>query len=100
MSRQPTEPVPLPTDDEMAASLEKDREIVAHSAKNRGRLLYLKLAFHTGDIGVVHLDPIRADYLLQTLQKFLPKSPEHDGSPVKWESEGLEDQQGHLPVAG
>ncbi len=98
MPRKRTESVPFPTEDEMLISYEKKREIVAFSAKNKGQLLYLKLAFRTGDIGVVHLDPIRADYLLRTLKKFLPNDPEHDGSPAKWEAAELEDQQGHLPV--
>lgn len=82
---------------EMDASLSKKREIVSYSAANRGQWLFLKLAFRTGDIATAYVDPIRADYLLRTLKKFLPNDGENDGSPVKWSGDGLTDQQGFLP---
>ena len=97
MPRKSFERVPLPTDADMVNALEKKREIVGFSATNIEQSLFLKLAFHTGDIGVVYLDPIRADYLLRTLQKMLPAREESDGSPVRWAASGLTDQKGFLP---
>lgn len=86
------------TDAEMDAALSKNREIVAYSAANRERYLFLKLAFRTGDIGVAYLDTIHADYLLRTLKKFLPNDGKNDGSPLKWAAEHLEDASGNLPT--
>jgi hypothetical protein len=97
MPRHQAKKVPIPTDEEMDVSFRNLREILGFSARNREQLLYLKLAFRTGDTGVVHLDPVRADYLFQLLKKFLPNDGENDGSPVKWASEGLENQKGYLP---
>jgi hypothetical protein len=91
------ERVPLPSDEEMDVSFDKMREVFGFSAKNRGRLLYLKFAVRTGEMGVLHLDPVRADYLFQLLKRFLPNEGENDGSPVNWASENVKCQEGYLP---
>lgn len=88
--------VPLPTEEDMSIALAKHREIVGLAARNRGRWLFLKLAFRTGDIATVCVEPYEADYLFRALREFLPNRGETDGSPLSWAAEGLEIQEGEM----
>lgn len=96
MPRKKWQAMPLPSPGEMDNAYEKKREIVACSGANRGQELFLKLAFRTGDMGVVYVDPINADRLFRLLKTFLPNSGENDGSPTTWAADELTDAQGHL----
>jgi hypothetical protein len=98
MSRTKRIRVPLPTEEEMNVALSKKREVVAIAAKNRERWLFLKLAFRTGDIATICVEPYQADYLFRVLRDFLPNRGENDGSPLHWASEGLERQEGQMVV--
>jgi hypothetical protein len=90
--------VPFPTDEEVDRALSKGREIVAVAAKNKGRWLFLKLGFRTGDIATVCLMPHQADYLARALAHFLPVVERTSGSPSKFSIEEGEIQFGTMNV--
>ena len=96
MMRKKRTRMPLPDDEDIRIARAKKREVVACSAASKGKLLFLKLAFHTGDIATVYVDPIRADYLFRLLKEFLPDDGESDGSPNRFVAEGLTRSHGYL----
>lgn len=94
MPRSTRQKIPLVSENDMERAVKKTREITGLSAYNTKRQLFLKFAFRTGDIATVYLDPIQAAYLLQYLRRILPTYEETQGSPVKWEVEGVEASYG------
>jgi hypothetical protein len=92
------ERVPIPTTDEIADVILEDREIVAVSAVKYGPLIYMKFAFHNGDISTAALGPNGQLRLIEALKVLLP---EHAESPaagvIKLETErGFVIQSGHM----
>lgn len=67
--------VPFPTDEEVLESMASEREIVACSAVRDGPSIYMKVAFHSGDISMVSLSVDGAFRLLRVLKALVPDTP-------------------------
>lgn len=89
--------VPYPTKNEMMAAVSQKREIIAFSAVNDDKRLFLKVASHNEGTSIIYLSPSVADALLHYLHKIL-QFDEDAGSPTKWASVGLQEAYGrHHP---
>lgn len=88
--------VPLPTRPEIDEANALDREIVACSAVKLGPLIYMKVAFHSGDISTVNLGTNGGYRLLRALKALVPDT-EHTGVAQMTDGEfGLQLQEGHM----
>lgn len=99
MARSNFRIMPAVTDDDVRIATGKQREVVAFSARNKGQLLFLKLAFRKGDMATIYVDPVFAGNLLHHL-KALFGEPAGTGVPrVKWAAvaEDIECGYGHPP---
>jgi hypothetical protein len=97
MARRHTVPIPPVFDDDIRIATANKREIVGFSAYNKERQLFLKLAFRTGDIATVWIDPACAHYLFEHLKRILPDSGETGGSPVNWGVSEVSVTYGEMP---
>jgi hypothetical protein len=79
--RRKVDPV---SDAEKAEAFDLKRELIGFAADNTERQLFLKLAFRTGDISTVWIDPIQAGYLFWHLKRLLQDRPKSHGSPLKF----------------
>src|SRR5215469_10043962 len=97
MARDRTRKMSAVTQDDIDSAQSADRELFAVSGHTIGRYLFLKFAFHKGNIENIYMDPIRADYISRILREVLPNHGENDGSPLSWAADGVTVTHGRLP---
>jgi hypothetical protein len=85
MGRMRREKIPPPSQQEIQEAVERGQQVVAISADNDERCLFLKLACENGNTAVIWFDAYVADYLLRHLETvFLGEDSDPDsGSRVK-----------------
>jgi hypothetical protein len=88
--------VPLPTRAEMREAVEQDREVVACSGVKDGPQIFLKVAFHNGDISTVYLGPTGSLRLLMALKALVPDGPIISASQTTKTETGFTVQEGHM----
>lgn len=90
--------VPFPTKEEMADIVTRNHEVTGFSAYNHGPLLFLKLACDNGDIAMVSMSAIVADYMLRHLQIVLQgaESSPDSGSRTNWAKTDFQATYGSL----
>ena len=76
--------VPFPTCEAVTEAYSSQNEMTGFAASIQGQLLFLNVAFRSGGLSTVSLDPTHADYLLKLLKEFLPNRGDTEGSPVRW----------------
>jgi hypothetical protein len=71
------------SDAEKSEAVDELRELSGFAADNTEQRLFLKCAFHTGDISTVWINPILAGDLFWYLKRLLRDHPESAGSPLR-----------------
>jgi hypothetical protein len=92
--------VPIPSGDDIRGAYARKREMTGFAGTSKGKELFVNIAFRTGDIATVYIDPLHAGYLYRLLEHFLRGQAGTGRLPLKWGADRSTAQYGkhYVPV--
>jgi hypothetical protein len=98
MRRGQGKPLPIPSEEEIVATVAKESGVVACSGVRRGPLIVLSMALHNGGTATVYLDALGQTSLLAALKALVPNSESIPASQLIDGELGLQVQEGNRSV--